>query len=139
MISRIKPWKEEIKPIGRHSIKYYFDAKGCLGPCNLRNPILEISLNMHNRNFICKCAYNKKMSLYFFYYLLTNDNFFTGEEIYEKFITTRGPCPLLALLVNPRWQGLRPLQPILAKPHLFLANIEQILIGFVNMRDQEKK
>ena len=55
------------------------------------------------------------------------------------FLITRGPCPLLALLVNPRLQGLRPLQPMLAKSHLFLANIEQILIGFVYMRDQEKK
>ena len=52
---------------------------------------------------------------------------------------TRGPCPLLALLVNHRSQGLRPLQPMLAKSHLFLANIKQILIRFVYMRDQEKK
>ena len=59
-----------------------------------------------------------------------NSFFFTG---------TRGPCPLLALLVNPRLQGLRPLQSMLAKPHLFLANVEQILIGFVYMRDEEKK
>ena len=48
------------------------------------------------------------------------------------------PCPLLALLVSPRLQGLRPLQPMLAKSHLFFANIEQILIRFVYMRDQEK-
>ena len=47
--------------------------------------------------------------------------------------------PLLALLVNPRSQGLRPLQAMLAKSHLFLANIEQILIRFVYMRNQEKE
>ena len=50
-----------------------------------------------------------------------------------------GLAPLLALLVNPRLQGLRPLQPMLGKSHLFLANMEQILIRFVYMRDQEKK
>ena len=52
---------------------------------------------------------------------------------------TRGPCPVLALLVNPSLQGLRPLQPIIAKSHLFLANVKQIIIRFVYMRDQEKK
>ena len=48
-------------------------------------------------------------------------------------------CPLLALLVNSHSQGLRLLQPILAKSHLNLANIKQILIHFVYMRDQEKQ
>ena len=48
------------------------------------------------------------------------------------FYHTRGPCPLLALLVNSLLHGLRPLQPMLAKSHLFLANIEQILIRFVS-------
>ena len=52
---------------------------------------------------------------------------------------TRGPCRLLALLVNPRSQGLRLLQPMLAKSHLILADIKQILIRFVYMSDQEKK
>ena len=33
---------------------------------------------------------------------------------------------------------MRPLQPMLAKSHLFLANIEQILVRFVYMKDQEK-
>ena len=47
------------------------------------------------------------------------------QLFYSFFLNTR-PCPLLALLVNPRLQGLRPLQPVLAKSHLFLANIEQI-------------
>ena len=55
------------------------------------------------------------------------------------FSFTRGPCPLLALLINPFLQGLRPLQPMLPKSHLFLAKIEQILIRFVYMRDQERK
>ena len=32
---------------------------------------------------------------------------------------------------TPLLQGLRPLQPMLAKSHLFLANTEQILIRFV--------
>ena len=56
----------------------------------------------------------------------------------DFFFPTRGSYPLLALLVNPRLQGLRPLQPMLAKSHLFLANIEQILIRFVYVKDQEK-
>ena len=55
------------------------------------------------------------------------------------FTITRGPCPLLALLVKPRSQGLSPLQPVLAKSHLFLANIKQILMRFVYMSDQGKK
>ena len=55
------------------------------------------------------------------------------------FYNTRGHCPLLALLVNSRLQGLRHLQPMLAKSYLFLTNIEQILIRFVYMRDQEKR
>ena len=60
------------------------------------------------------------------------------QQLYFLLIT-RGACPLLALLVNPLLKGLRPLQPMLAKSHLILANIEQILIRFVYMRDQEKK
>ena len=51
----------------------------------------------------------------------------------------RGLSPLLALLVKPRSQRLRALQAMLAKFHLFLANIKQILIRFAYMRDQEKK
>ena len=53
-----------------------------------------------------------------------------------KFLNTRGPCPLRVLLVNPHLQAL---QPMFAKSHLILANIKQILIHFVYMRDQEKQ
>ena len=57
----------------------------------------------------------------------------------HNILNTRGPYPLLTLLVNPRSQGLRPLQPMLAKPQLFHANTKEILIRFVYMRDQVKK
>ena len=62
-----------------------------------------------------------------------------GLWLVHIFLTARGPCPLLSLLVNPRSQGLRPLQPMLAKSNLLLANIKQILIHFLYTRDQEKK
>ena len=52
-------------------------------------------------------------------------------------LKTRAPCPLLALLVNPRLQALRLLQPMLAKSHLFLKNIALILIRFVYMREKK--
>ena len=54
------------------------------------------------------------------------------------FTKTRGLC-IFALLVNRRSQGLRPLRAMLAKSHLFLANIKQILMRYVYMRNQEKK
>ena len=55
------------------------------------------------------------------------------------FISTRGTCPLLALLVKPRSQSLRPLRAMLTNSHLFHAIIKQILIRFVSVRDQEKR
>ena len=72
------------------------------------------------------------------FYFTLKENIVPRKAKKDIFYETRGPCPLLALLVNPRSQGLRPLQPVFAKSHLFLANIKQILMHFIYMRDQEK-
>ena len=61
-----------------------------------------------------------------------------GLWLVHIFLTARGPCPLLSLLVNRTRTGCTPCKPMLAKSHLILANIKQILIHFVYMRDQEK-
>ena len=84
------------------------------------------NLTSKKGNSPLKMSDNKNV-LYTMYFSVCDACYKTAKQFFLCFffLLARRPCPLLALLVNPRLQGLCPLQPMLTKSHLFLANIEQ--------------